>query len=186
MLDRSRNLLHIHIPKTAGTSLKSVLFGSETPTLHQPAGAFTVEEWESAYSFACVRNPYDRAVSSYVYHVKSGYRGRMLNQVPDLKQLTFREYLEHFVVGDLTSEIFMTQVGYIDHPVSDKPIDLVMKFESLSADYARLRSRVCLPDHLPHELRTKRQAYRSYYAGPERSLVEQRYGVDLARFDYVF
>src|SRR6266481_9206544 len=89
----SETISFVHIPKTAGNSIQSILrdysedeivalrsdqdgierFGLRNPnykikkhsTLAEYRGALGEERFRSLYKFACVRNPWDRMVSYY-------------------------------------------------------------------------------------------------------------------------
>ena len=70
--------IHIHIPKTAGTSITKalhgkdfVLFDTNKKIWRQHATALETrehygkEKWDSYFKFSIVRNPFDRLVSAY-------------------------------------------------------------------------------------------------------------------------
>src|SRR5207245_5168864 len=93
MISFKKQFLFVHIPKTAGNSIQSILrdysedeivalrseqdgierFGLRNPnykikkhsTLAEYRGALGEERFRSLYKFACVRNPWDRMVSYY-------------------------------------------------------------------------------------------------------------------------
>ena len=89
-VDHHRKLLFIHIPKTGGTTISSLLglrtkdrsaslqtlfgdFGSvalEHLTLSQTGQFLTAEEFSSYFKFAFVRNPWDRTVSSALWRTR--------------------------------------------------------------------------------------------------------------------
>lgn len=186
MYNEELNVLHIHIPKTAGTSIKQLLFGRDAPTRHETAAEFPADLWERAFTFTVVRNPFDRLASSYVYHVESKYKGVLLTRHPDLKSLSFREYLERFTATGDRGVLFCSQVEYIDHPDTDASIDAVLRFESLEQDFAAIRSRLRTDAPLGHTLRMDRHPYREYCSDSERALIEQNYRDDIDRFGYEF
>jgi hypothetical protein len=70
---RRRNLIFIHVPRVAGTSIARALYGSRC-TRHPSIRYFkTVAPrfFAEADSFAVIRDPFDRFVSSYAF-VRSG------------------------------------------------------------------------------------------------------------------
>ena len=70
---RQRNLIFLHVPRAAGTSIAHALYG-EHCIQHYSARYFKAVApgfWARAESFAVVRDPYDRFASSYAF-VRSG------------------------------------------------------------------------------------------------------------------
>ena len=114
------NLIFVHIPKTAGTSIewhlmtnlgyyhyqlkKLILDPNRLPWKGPPSkghlkavdyvnkGWITQEQWDNATKFALVRNPYSKLVSAYNGR-GVGFRYRLLNK----KSWSFKEFvLEYF------------------------------------------------------------------------------------------
>lgn len=185
MFDRDRNILHIHIPKTGGTSLREVLFPEEKGTFHEVAGDFPAAIWTTAFSLAFVRNPFDRTLSHYAYHVKSAYSGFLLKKYPRLKAFTFEEYVATLVL-EPKDKNFFSQVRYITHPESSKPIDFIGRFESLAEDSRKLLKHLGIARELPHTLQSKHAHYSEYFDDTTREMVEAAYKDDLERFGYTF
>lgn len=185
MIDHQRKFIHIHIPKTGGTSIHKTLLPEAQRTLHEFASDFTVDEWENYYTFAFVRNPFDRTVSHYAYHVKSRYGGVLARRNPDLKELSFQEYLERFVVPQAPAN-FASQVRFITHDRTDVKIDFVGRFERLAADFEVVKKALGVDVELPHLLKSRHDSYRSYYDDTTRRMVEESYGEDLEAFGYAF
>src|ERR1700759_5137176 len=70
---RSRNLIFVHVPRVAGTSIAQALYGPRC-TRHHSIRYFQTGAprfWAVADSFAVVRDPFDRFASSYAF-VRSG------------------------------------------------------------------------------------------------------------------
>jgi len=112
MISFQKRFLFVHIPKTAGNSIQSVLreysedqivalrseqdgierFGLRNPnykirkhsTLAEYRMALGDEQFRSLYKFACVRNPWDRMVSYYF---------RPTQQVGELDRKEFRKVI---------------------------------------------------------------------------------------------
>jgi hypothetical protein len=70
---RRRNLIFVHVPRVAGTSIAQALYGSRCTRHHSIRYYKTVAPhfWEAADSFAVLRDPFDRFASSYAF-VRSG------------------------------------------------------------------------------------------------------------------
>lgn len=109
MIDHNRKIIFIHIPKTAGTSIEAA-FGidMELAGAEKHAGPSHMIEiygrdtWDEYRKFTVVRNPYDRALSSFAYHagrkhipVTSSSFVRWLEEQRDRKKLRSQvDYLE--------------------------------------------------------------------------------------------
>lgn len=186
MIDPDLGWLHIHIPKTGGTSVWTALMADQERTQHETADDFSVAEWEHSLVFSFVRNPYDRILSSYAFHVRSDYDGVLLRNHPDLKELGFREYLARFVKPEDRSELFFSQVRYLTHSRSSKWPDFVGRFEHMAEDFQRLAELLGTQARLPHLKRSSHAAYRDAYDATTRRVVEDVYVDDLKRFDYTY
>lgn len=66
---RARNLIFVHVPRVAGTSIARALYGPKT-TRHHSMRYFQALDpafAQGAQSFALLRDPFDRFVSSYAF-----------------------------------------------------------------------------------------------------------------------
>lgn len=70
---RRRNLIFVHVPRVAGTSITQALYGPRCTRHHSIRYYKTVAPsfWAGADSFAVLRDPFDRFSSSYAF-VRSG------------------------------------------------------------------------------------------------------------------
>ena len=70
---RRRNLIFVHVPRVAGTSIARALYGPRCTRHHSIRYYMTVAPrfWEKADSFALLRDPFDRFASSYAF-VRTG------------------------------------------------------------------------------------------------------------------
>jgi len=70
---RQRNLIFVHVPRVAGTSIAQALYGPRCTRHHSIRYYKTVAPrfWAQADSFAVLRDPFDRFASSYAF-VRSG------------------------------------------------------------------------------------------------------------------
>lgn len=80
---RRRNLIFVHVPRAAGTSIAQALYGPRC-TRHYSIRYFkTVAPrfWEKAESFAVLRDPFDRFASSYAFVQSGGAEACRLSDV---------------------------------------------------------------------------------------------------------
>ena len=82
--------------KTAGTSIRNALFGSDV-VRHIKAKEINLSLWEALPSITIIRDPIERFISSYKYHVKGKYKGVLFKKNPELYSLTIQEYAETYL-----------------------------------------------------------------------------------------
>ena len=198
-----KNYLFIHIPKTGGTSVKSLLPGLTRDKLHHtripPGGIKEVIEQKDAqdsYKFAFVRNVWDRHLSNYI-HFKSitkehwlyKYDSRTAAEVqafPDFKQFClgfknrfnkFHFQPQHLWVydGDNLELDFVGRYELIDYHFDR----LCKKLRDRGFDEMRDLKLPCKNKH-PHEHYTK------YYDEESIAAVAEQYKKDIELFGYEF
>ena len=199
MLSIAGRWLFVHVPKTGGNSLQSLLQpssddrliakpprdgredfaveGPVTPAKHASLADYRArlpaEVFASLFVFSIARNPWERAISQYFGPVRWHASGG----VP-------RWSVEEFtaLVGEMRSVVRMTS---LDGRIA---LDLTLRFERLREDSATLMRRIGLPPaELPHRNRgLAPQPWQAYYARhPELvETVARRLGDDIAAFGY--
>ncbi len=220
----------IRIPKTAGTSLVDALdvqpqilnnardrfltTGSEdwgrrglSVCTREALGA----SWDDLLRFAFVRNPWDRAVSSWK-HVTRRHCGRRPFYRDCLRELRYgrvgvflanagrhRRYprdlsFESFLVmvrdgllfGDALWHTTPQHVHLLDH-AGEQTVEFVGRFEQLQADFDSLCDRLGIARvPLPHKNPSRRTNYKDHYDRTCRQLVERIYRRDIEEFGYSF
>ena len=200
MISLQNRFLFVHIPKTAGNSIQSVLreysedqlialrkeqdgierFGLRNPKykikkhsrLSEYRDALGDEQFRSLYKFTCVRNPWDRMVSYYFTPTQN----------PETwNRKKFREMISKAVS---VADYLRLDAGEKD---SFANVDHIMRFENLAEDFRA----VCIaigvsPPTLPRYNRSDREHYSKYYDDELRELVRARFAPEIERFDYRF
>ena len=142
-----------------------------------------VDRFQRFFKFAFVRNPFDRAVSQYVY----------MAQRPDLRRFlgmregaSFSRYLE--LIPRVKHVQWEPQRSFLVDPVTgDVLVDFIGRFERFASDARSVFQRLGVAaDSVPHVNRSDRKPYREYYAGDDRAKVEAMYGSDLEFLGYNF
>ncbi len=80
---RRRNLIFIHVPRAAGTSISGALFGRRN-TLHHSIRYYRAVDpgfFAAAQSFAVLRDPFERFASSYAFVRAGGTRSCRMSAV---------------------------------------------------------------------------------------------------------
>jgi hypothetical protein len=200
MISFQKRFLFVHIPKTAGNSIQSVLrdysedelvalqseqdgverFGLRNPkykikkhsTLAEYHEALGNERFRSLYKFTCVRNPWDRMVSYYFTPTQGA-------ETWDRKK--FRRIISKAV----------SVADYLRLKVRDNDpfenLNYIIRFENLANDFRTVCAALDIsPTTLPQYNRSNREHYSKYYDDELRELVRERFAVEIERFGYVF
>jgi len=200
MISFQKCFLFVHIPKTAGNSIQSVLrdysedqlvalrkeqdgierFGLRNPkykirkhsTLREYRQALSDEQFHNLYKFTCVRNPWDRMVSYYF--------------TPTQNPETWNR--EKFR-GIISKAVSVADYLRLDEGEEDPfaNVDSIMRFENLADDFRTVCGRLDIsPPTLPQYNRSNRQHYSKYYDDELREFVRSRFAAEIERFDYTF
>jgi hypothetical protein len=154
------NLLFIHIPKAAGTSVTNVLYGRRI-------GHFTLAQYllylnnqfsDSIYTFTVVRNPITRIYSAWKFARLGGTEEGAVNNFQKYQQELFATF-DSFVMNWLqyqnlnTCEIlFRTQCHFVNIPNSEKEMSMeVFYFEKLQELELRLSEKLGKKILFPHK-----------------------------------
>ncbi len=202
--------IFIHIPKTGGSSLETVLgihgrdnrgsvapapeilFGIEAGRALQHLTAAEIkkrisrEVWENYFKFAFVRNPFDRLVSEFFWQ-KNRRQSRA-------KNLDFKKFLLEIVAPaverkkpeHLFDDHYRPQNQFLVDRSNRLLINFLGRFENFQADFEKIRQRLGLTAKLPRLNQTNHQDYRRYYNQETREIVNQLYRSDLKLLNYSF
>lgn len=212
LISPSAKFVFVHIQKTAGLSIEAVLRQRFPDARHwhgrhgrasDGIGEIGMERWKQNYSFAFVRNPWDRLVSWYAMidrerqalpwysrWRKAPFRTLLWNEVVQ-KASNFEEFIERcddviFDRGSRKSFAF-NQIDYISAPDGSLAVDFVGRFESLAADFDVVARRLGLEDaSLPKRNVSRHALYTSWYNDRTRDIVAKRFARDIAAFGYAF
>jgi hypothetical protein len=159
-----------------------------------------VPRYRHYYSFAFVRNPWDRLVSCYMDKVAdTDLEDEDLN--PKSAAVFMRERGGR--TGEVSFDEFAREVCRTNDEESNRHFrsqhvfltdrrgrvlpQNIFRFETLGEDFAAVMNRIGLPEvELPHANATRRRDYREYYTEELRDLVAERYHRDIELFGFVF
>jgi hypothetical protein len=200
MISFQKRFLFVHIPKTAGNSIQSVLrhysedeivalrgeqegverFGVRNPkyeikkhsTLAEYRTALGEEKFRGLYKFTCARNPWDRMISLYFSP------GRKVAEWD-------REAFKALVQKTLSvTDYLRLEKGEAD---SFANVDRIMRFENLADDFRWVCGELNIASApLPKYNRSSRDDYAQYYDDDLRQLVGQRFAAEIEHFGYAF
>lgn len=194
-LNQKHQSIFIHIPKTAGSSIEKVIYktkgqiGHKTILQYKNADA---AKFESYFSFAFTRNPYDRLVSAYFYLIKGG-RNKFDKAWSDDNLMQYGSF-ENFVLALDKPEIceqifkwmhFIPQYKFVCDSNNKILVDFIGKLESINTDFPIVTKKLGIETPLlPHENPSEHDVYETYYIDSMRYVVQKIYKDDFELFGY--
>lgn len=200
-----RKTIFVHVPKNAGTSISKALRqsggytspgyesvdhdfemgwkGGECRRVIQTLGE---DLWNECFTFAFVRNPWDRLVSGWQFTRQKGKHDLSFAEfVKDLPSLDTAQEPEALERAISTHWHAMSQS---DHLVVDGvlAVDFVGHVETLADDWRAISARIGCDEAIPRANTSDRGEYRSYYTDELRAIVDDRFADDAVRFGYEF
>ena len=200
MISFQKRFLFIHIPKTAGNSIQSVLrdysedqlialrneqdgierFGLRNPkykikkhsTLGEYHDALGDEQFRNLYKFTCVRNPWDRMVSYYF--------------TPTQNPETWnRKRFRGIISKAVSAADYLRLDNGEEDPFAN--VDYIIRFENLADDFRAVCTTLGIsPLSLPQYNRSNRDHYSKYYDDELREFVRTRFASEIEWFNYTF
>ncbi len=214
MISHPHKCIFIHIPKNGGASIEQLIwldnerteenlwmgFVSSQRNQYQTGAlqhlfaenvlkAVGEKVYNEYFTFSMVRNPWDRAVSQYIY----------LFTRPDLQHFiganhrtTFEEYLELTL---LTPHVhWQPQFMFLTNDAGESMVDYVGRFENYETSVKEIMAKVHGKQErqggsgliIPHKNKSKREPYWMYYNEVTREAVASIYQEDIQRYGYTF
>jgi hypothetical protein len=208
MIFHEYKTIFVHIPKTGGTSVENMLWPDRTTRTekelwmgfvkplfnkYQTGGLQHLlarqiscevgrEVFENYYKFAFVRNPWDKAVSQYVF----------MNRRQDLREFIgmssdhcFEKYLE--LIKKREHVQWKKQTDFVLDTHGELMVDDVVKLEEVTRHAERLSAQVGVSfNNLPHDNKGIRKDYYHYYDATTREMVADMYKEDIEYFAYAY
>lgn len=207
----AQNALFLHIPKSAGSSITNALETSFPDAVRHPSrrirsprvgvstylsrrlgGDVLARRW----TFCIIRDPWDWTVSGWA-HVT---RNMAVYDDPPSFEAFVKGAWDKGVVRNphrrkyANGRIFVayhTQVTQDDHLRVGlrrrlAPVAFYARFESLREDWSRICERLGRDIPLPHDNKSPREDYTTYYDDETRDIVERRNAPLIERFGYRF
>lgn len=187
-----RDFVFIHINKTAGTSIVSYTgkpFRKHL-TAKEVIDVIGQDQWDSAYKFTVVRNPWDKMVSHYKHNIKT--KPETMARRGSKENIPFGEWLS-LTLGPVKDkkyynrpQHFLPQVEWLKDYQGRVVMDRVIRFEALAEGYRWVAQDLGLPEGLPHLNATRSSTYHDFYDEASKQLVADWFSEDLAAFGYAF
>jgi len=188
--------IFIHIPKNAGTSISKSFNMPEAVDAHVPVAGYRWVDrkfFNSALTFAVVRNPWDRLVSAFHYlkfkPLTAGDRSwgeQHLGRFATCQDFLATLSNQSFAAFVLTWRHFMPQTYFISEWHGGICVQELLRFETLDADLNHVRAKLGMEVELQESNRSPRVDYQSYYTEETRRNVERLYSSDVKQLGYHF
>lgn len=206
LISRKHNFIFIHIYKNAGTSISTALlphctnstvywmdrifhrfgvrlgFGPRPFPGHiravQISELLSPHVFDSYFSFAFARNPWDWQVSLYSYMLKntSHHQHELISQLG-----SFENYLLW-----LSDKKPAQQRDFVCNEEGDCLVNFVGRFENLNEDFSLICEKLNIKASLPKMNISNEHAYQKFYNERTRQIVQELFATDIEYFNYNF
>src|SRR4051812_34956298 len=185
---RCGTFVFIHINRTAGTSIGRAigLPRKHHLTVREVIAQVGEAEWQRAYRFSIVRNPWDKVVSHYKHRVRTNQTG-----LGD-RHIGFHEWVGATYGPDKRlpyydqPKMFQSQVEWLRDNERRIRMDFIGRFEDVGGAYQQIARRLELTGELPHCNGTESTDYRTFYDDRTAEMIGDWFAEDLAEFGYRF
>lgn len=187
LVRKSKPFIFIHINKTGGSSIETALnLKLEHSTAKSKIDQVGLEHWKRCFTFAFIRNPYDRVVSHYHYRVQTNQTNLAVESIDFNKwvKLAYGEKDREYYNNPL---MFMPCLDWIADENQKILISKTCRFEKLHRDFYYVCSRIGIkPIKLLHLKKSSRDDYQRYYNDESIEIISSHFAKDLERFGYGF
>tara|TARA_B100000073_G_scaffold346662_1_gene358668 strand:+ start:3568 stop:4185 length:618 start_codon:yes stop_codon:yes gene_type:complete len=196
MIDDKRKFIFTHIHKTAGKSVKSILYfdaNDKYINRHIPLSKEIDENNKDYFKFSFVRNPYDRLVSKYFYDLNLSKQKELNDGGPEGRGRAgstkncsnFNEWLLNH--GRRVHNLLPRMKAMVCDKHGNILADYIGRFEKLEEDFDYIKEKLCLQGTLEHINKNpleRKKNYLDYYDQESIELVNLVYKDDFEIFDY--
>ena len=208
MISHKHKCIFVHIPKTAGSSIENVIWPLESDrvvenlwlgiikpyrnkyqtdglqhlTSSQIKTEVGTDVFNSYYKFSIIRNPWEKAVSQFIYMKKRKGLRRFIGMN---KWSSFKKYLN--LISKKEHAQWMKQVDFVYDENGMIMVDKIIRFENIEEEFQLMRQHLGIPYiKLPHVNKSKRKHYTKYYNKSTIQIVSDLYKEDIEAFNYTF
>ncbi|MGK7946383.1 MAG: sulfotransferase family 2 domain-containing protein [Microcystaceae cyanobacterium] len=185
-----QSFVFIHINKTGGSSIASAL-GIKQKHLtaleyKSQLGKFQDWLWARKFTFAIVRNPWDRLISQYAYRIKVNKCQMKTNPIEfhDWLKLAYVEKNPQYYDEP---NMFIPQLDWLVDEQGEIIVDYIGRFETLETDFHYICEKIGIEAKLPHlNVSPRNKPYQDYYTPQSIKLVGELFKKDIDYFNYTF
>jgi hypothetical protein len=212
MVLRELKCVFVHIPKTGGTSIEKVLnpemdavskisdvdlfvgWSDEFKIWMQHATMQQMndlhrEDLTTHFKFGFVRNPWDRAVSDYLWLLRDAKEisGRHTFYDYLMSRGYFRKIFKNYGSIDYRGDHILPQVDFLFDKNGNSLVDFIGKTEDFEQDVNFVCDKIGIQrQELPYEKKSDRKQYLHYYSNATKEIVAEKYAKDIEHFGYKF
>jgi len=193
-LNLKHKCIFIHVPKVAGSSIEKALWGTKGMIGHATAidyKAVDHELFDIYFTFAIVRDPFDRFVSAYEYLKRGGrnkfdkaWADKHINCYP-----TFSDFVESLNDSAIRNNVlswmhFKPQYKFVCDESKKVIVDFVGRYECLDKDFHYITKQLNIDVELPHENAVNREKPDLYFNKVTKETIYRIYKEDFELFNY--
>lgn len=204
----SKRFGFIHIQKNAGISISKLISGGINDTqrvvsrharVRDVIPSIGCDEWKELYTFAVVRNPWDRLVSWYSMIAQNTHRyDPFFWKKPSIWRYAvknsqdFRSFILNcdavVMDGGIEKSFAFDQMSYIEDSDGEIGVTFVARYENISDDLATVWKTLDVELPAPPRLNASKRPrdYRDHYDAETRGIVAKRFRRDIEAFGYSF
>jgi hypothetical protein len=185
MINHKHKCIFVHIIKTGGVSIATAL-EMQQKQCHLSSleimNKMGDDVWDEYFTFAFVRNPWDKIVSQYHYN-GSKWCKKYFGKV-----VSFEQYVVELIGKDRQYTMFEPKnLPYILDKNGDCMVDFVGKFENLQEDFNIVCDNIGKKRiKLPHKNISKHNFYTKYYNSITYEIIADKFAQDIKYFNYSF
>jgi len=181
IVSSEKKFIFVAVPKTGSSSIERMLIKYNDDELNVRVSDGVIKHKKLSkipemldrpyYKFCFFRNPWDRAVSFYHYHVRQGntFFGH------DFSEVTFEDWVKKQNLVGATDD---RQTDYITYKGKLVPNVNIYKFEEIDDSWLHIQKALGVNAELPHLNKSKHKHYSEYYTDETRHIIKiQEYGV---------
>ena len=175
----NKPFLFIHIPKTAGTSIKRLGFRDQG---HHKR-AVEVDGLDKYFSFCFIRNPYEKVLSSYFFTKSRGN----FTQYDTFKDMVLDYQYARERDDDFARHYHHTMTEFIMDEDGNVLVDYVGHFDNLHEDFKKMQIQngVSNPKELGiHLNKTNHKHWSEYYDEETASIIYEHWKDDFENFNF--
>ena len=204
------NFIFVHIFRTAGRSFTKALKQKgleEIPgQTHRHHTALEIkalvgdECWNESFTFAVIRNPWERLLSQYLYHNQTirqfkARHGQKPTKVARRTQRNMRKFrnfdafIHWFAMKEEVNEWTrhkLTQSEFLFDDSGEQLVDYIMRFENLEPDTRVLEEKLGFEIDLPFINYQPHRHYSEYYTDETRDIVADVCRHEIEQFGYTW